>query len=79
MNRIYRGVFEVFVWLGLDDEGVVLGVFRIVRELEEVFGNEEKMEVFWREYFEELVERNVEVWKLLLRFMKLLWVSNCFY
>lgn len=77
MNRIYRGASEVLVWLGPDDEGVAPGAFRIVRELEEVFGNEEKMEVFRREHLEELAERNAEAWKPLSRLTKLPWVSNC--
>jgi hypothetical protein len=58
MNIIYKHASRVLVWLGQDEKdpdgkSVVKSAFKLVRELEEKFEDEDKRKTFHTEYFTE--------------------------
>jgi hypothetical protein len=75
MNHIYKNASHVLVWLGPDDHAMAEPAFKWVRELDEIFKDEEKHEKFRIDHRDHLEERSKEPWIPLTHVTHLPWVS----
>jgi Heterokaryon incompatibility protein (HET) len=62
MNHIYKNASHVLVWLGSDDQGIAEPAFKKVRELDEIFQDEEECEKFRIEHTDNLEKRSRDPW-----------------
>jgi len=76
MNHIYKNASHVLVWLGPDDQAMAEPAFKWVRELDEIFKDEEKHEKFRIDHTDHLEERSKEPWIPLTHITHLPWVSR---
>jgi hypothetical protein len=76
MNQIYKNASRVLVWLGLDDQAMAEPAFKLVRELDEIFQDEEKCEKFRIDNTDHLEERSKDPWVPLDAVTHLPWVSR---
>ena len=76
MNRIYKNASNVLVWLGPDDRAMAKPAFEQVRELDEIFQNEEMCEKFRIAHTDHLEERSKDSWIPLMQVTNLPWVSR---
>jgi Heterokaryon incompatibility protein (HET) len=76
LNFIYKNASHVLVWLGPDDEAVAEPAFKLIRNLDEIFQDEERREKFRIDHTDHLKERSKEPWVPLTRVTHLPWVSR---
>jgi hypothetical protein len=76
MNRIYKNASHVLVWLGLDDQAMAEPAFKLVRELDEIYQDEEKREKFRIDHTDYLEEHSKDPWIPLTHVTHLPWVSR---
>ena len=76
MNRIYKNASHVLVWMGLDDQAMAEPAFKLVRELDEIYQDEEKREKFRIDHTDYLEERSKDPWFPLTHVTHLPWVSR---
>jgi hypothetical protein len=76
MNRIYKNASHVLVWLGPDDKSMAKPAFKLVRELNEIFKDKEKLEKFHIDHTDHLNERSKDQWIPLMHVTDLPWVSQ---
>jgi hypothetical protein len=76
MNRIYKNASHVLVWLGPDGQAMAEPAFKLVRELYEIFEDEEKHEKFRIDHTDHLKERSKDPWIPLTHVTHLPWVSQ---
>lgn len=74
MNAIYKGSRRVLVWLGRDEDAVGEDAVKTVRQLREVFADDEAHQAFLRRHSEQLIEQSGKPWVPLSKLTKLSWV-----
>jgi hypothetical protein len=75
MNHIYKNASHVLVWLGPDDKRSAEPAFKLVRELDEIFRDEKKLQKFRIDHTDHLSERSRDPWIPLTHVTHLPWVS----
>jgi hypothetical protein len=76
MNHIYKNASHVLVWLGPDDQAMAEPAFKLVRNLDEIFRDDEKREKFRIDHTDHLEKRSMDPWIPLKHVTGLPWVSR---